>query len=195
MDQAYLTFFTQFLRSAKQLGAITPSSSALSAVITSEIGPGHAPVIELGPGTGVVTRALVARGIAPRDLTLIETNRAFVGHLEREFPEARVLCMDAAELDRMPELADLRAGAVVSGIPFLLVSREQAVAILGGVLKRMRPGAAIYQFTYSLRPPIPDEVLAHLGLGIRRIGGTMRNLPPASVYRITRNDTAARSRN
>lgn len=194
MSKTHLDFFMQYLRNPKQVGAIAPSSAALAAAITRDISPADAPVIELGPGTGTVTRSILDRGIAPRDLTLIESNPDFATLLEREFPDVRVLCMNAAELATTELFSDRRAGAVVSGIPFLMLDHDEATAILSGVLHWMRPDAAIYQFTYGLRAPIPAPVLSRLGLGIARVGGTYRNLPPASVYRLTRLGATQRTR-
>lgn len=191
--KGHLGFFMQYLRNPKEIGAIAPSSAALGAAITREIDPSDAPVIELGPGTGTITRSILKRGIAPRDLTLIESNPDFIALLERHFPETRVLCMNAAKLSSIELFSGRKAGAVVSGIPFLMLDRDEATAILAGVLKWMRPEAAIYQFTYGLRAPIPTQVLSRLGLKIERIGGTYRNLPPASVYRLTRLDAASRA--
>lgn len=193
MSKAHLAFFMQYLRNPKEIGAIAPSSAALGAAITREINPANAPVIELGPGTGTVTRSILDRGIAPADLTLIESNPKFIPQLERDFPGTRVLCMNATRLSSIELFSDRKAGAVVSGIPFLMLDRDEATEILAGVLKWMRPEASIYQFTYGLRAPIPSEVLERLGLRIRRIGGTYRNLPPASVYRLTRIDASARA--
>lgn len=193
MSKGHLAFFMQYLRNPKEIGAIAPSSAALGSAITREIGPGDAPVIELGPGTGTLTRSILERGISPRDLALVESNPEFVPQLERDFPGARVLCMNAARLASIELFKDRKAGAAVSGIPFLMLDRDEATAILAGVLAWMRPEAAIYQFTYGLRAPIPADVLARLGLRITRIGGTYRNLPPASVYRLTRSDAAGRA--
>lgn len=191
--KGHLGFFMQYLRNPKEIGAIAPSSAALGAAITREIVPSDAPVIELGPGTGTLTRSILERGIAPRDLTLIESNPDFIPLLERNFPETRVLCMNAAKLSTIELFSGRKAGAVVSGIPFLMLDRDEATDILAGVLKWMRPEASIYQFTYGLRAPIPMQVLSRLELKIERIGGTYRNLPPASVYRLTRADAASRA--
>lgn len=193
MSKGHLGFFMQYLRNPKEIGAIAPSGPALGAAITREIDPADAPVIELGPGTGTLTRAILERGIAQRDLTLIESNSKFIPQLQRDFPDVRVLCMNAAELSTVELFSGRKAGAVVSGIPFLMLDHDEATAILAGVLKWMRPEAAIYQFTYGLRAPIPAPVLARLGLKIERMGGTYRNLPPAHVYRLTRIDATARA--
>ncbi|WP_235829737.1 class I SAM-dependent methyltransferase [Frigidibacter oleivorans] len=172
------------------MAAIAPSGPALAALITSEIGTRHAPVLELGPGTGVFTRALIARGLAPEDLALVELDDTFAGLLRTRFPEAQILQMSAARLRGLSLFDGRKAGAAVSGLGLLSMSPRTVMAILSGTFAHLRPGAAFYQFTYGPRCPVPRPVLDRLGLEARRIGGTLRNLPPASVYRIARRPSA-----
>ncbi|MCR4265068.1 class I SAM-dependent methyltransferase [Nitratireductor sp. ZSWI3] len=180
----------RFLRSWKaaplRVAAIAPSSGALAALITSEIEMHHAPVIELGPGTGVFTKALIARGLDPEALTLIELDAEFASLLRVRFPQAQVLEMSAARLRVQTLFSGRKAGAAISGLGLLSMSPRTVMAILAGTFFHLRPDAAFYQFTYGPRCPVPRPVLDRLGLDAERIGGTFRNLPPASVYRIRR---------
>lgn len=180
----------RFLRSWRaaplRVAAITPSGPALAALITSEIDLRHAPVLELGAGTGVFTRARIARGLAPEDLALVELDDTFADLLRARFPAAQVLQMSAARLRGLPLFGGRKAGAAISGLGLLSMSPRTVMAILSGTFAHLRPGAALYQFTYGPRCPVPRPVLDRLGLEARRIGGTLRNLPPASVYRIGR---------
>lgn len=91
-----LTFLKSWVAKPLQVAAIAPSGRALTDLMTREIGPSIGPVIELGPGTGVFTRDLLGRGVAPHDLTLIEYGSAFTDLLGSRFPGARVIQMDAA---------------------------------------------------------------------------------------------------
>jgi phospholipid N-methyltransferase len=63
---------------------------------------------------------------------------------------------------------------------------RKIVAIIAGAFRHLRPGGAFYQITYGPRCPVPQAVLDRLGLRATRIGGTLRNFPPASIYRIVR---------
>lgn len=179
-----------FLRSWRanplRVGALAPSGDALSHLMTREIDPAHGPVLELGAGTGVFTRALIARGIDERDLTLIEYGPDFVPMLQQRFPEARILRMDATRLGRHDLFPGGPAGAVVSGLPLLSMSPRQVMAILAGAFGYIRAGGGFYQFTYGPRCPVPRPILDRLDLRAVRVGATLRNLPPAAVYRITR---------
>jgi phospholipid N-methyltransferase len=153
--------------------------------MTQEIVPGTGPVIELGPGTGIFTKALLRRGVAERDLLLVEYGSDFVRLLQERFPRARVLWMDARQLAQYePFMAP--ASAVVSGLPLLSMSPRKVIAILAGVFRHMQEGGTLYQFTYGPRCPVPRPILDRLGLKASLVGRTALNIPPASVYRIRR---------
>jgi phosphatidylethanolamine/phosphatidyl-N-methylethanolamine N-methyltransferase len=188
-----LSFFRAWLSDPRRVGAILPSSAALADAITADLTPASAPVIELGPGTGVFTRSIIARGIPDHRLALIENGAEFVGNLQREFPKACVHQMDATHLKHIELFGGEHAGAVVSGIPLLLMPVKSVFSLLDGAFDRLRLDGAFYQFTYGRGSPIPHSILDSLGLSVTRIGGTFANLPPASVYRIRRRTSRALS--
>jgi phosphatidylethanolamine/phosphatidyl-N-methylethanolamine N-methyltransferase len=181
-----LQFLRNWAADPLRIAAIAPSGRALSQLITREVEPAHGPVLELGPGTGVFTRALLERGVGESELTLIETEADFGDLLRQRFPRARVLDLDAARLARARVFAGPVVGAVISGLPLLSMSLRKVMAILTGAFVYLRAGGGFYQFTYGPRCPVPRPLLDRLGLKATRIGGTLRNLPPASVYRIQR---------
>lgn len=181
-----LRFARSWLADPLRVAAIAPSGASLARLITREIGPAQAPVLELGPGTGVFTRALLDRGMEQADLTLIEYGPDFAALLRTRFPQARVVEADAARLAGLDLFHDRRAGVVVSGLGLLSMRPRAVLAILSGAFACLRPAGAFYQFTYGPRCPVPRPILDRLGLKAVRIGGTLANLPPASVYRITR---------
>jgi phospholipid N-methyltransferase len=180
------SFLRAWVADPRRVASITPSGTALANLVTSEISPGIGPVLELGAGTGVFTRALLARGVAERDLTLLEYGSDFAQLLRDRFPRARVLSMDAARLARASLFKGAPVGAVVSGLPLLHMSPRKIMAILNGAFGYLRQGSSFYQFTYMPRCPISPRLLTRLGLEATRIGGTFRNIPPAAVYRISR---------
>jgi phosphatidylethanolamine/phosphatidyl-N-methylethanolamine N-methyltransferase len=163
---------------------VLPSGGALAELISSEIGPDTGPVIELGAGTGVFTQALLARGVRKSDLTLIEANPEFARLLELRFPGVRVLRTDARRLTQLK--GGGLAGAVVSGLPLLNMPPVGVMAILARSFAHLRANGSFYQFTYGPKSPVPRRVLDRLGLQAVRIGWTVRNVPPASVYRFSR---------
>ncbi len=182
----FLHFFRSWISNPLRVAAIAPSGTSLAKLMTKEIAALDGPIIELGPGTGVFTRALLARGIREEDLTLIEYGPEFISSLKSRFPSARILQMDAAHLGQADIFEGEPVSAVVSGLPLLSMSPRKITAILVSTFTYMRPGGALYQFTYGPRCPVPRPILDRLGLKATHIGGTVRNLPPAAVYRISR---------
>ena len=188
-----LSFFRAWLSAPLRVAAVAPSSSALAELMTRDITAETGPVIELGPGTGAFTRSLLTRGVAERDLTLIEYGADFATLLKARFPDARVLQMDAGRLRDADLFTYPAAGAVISGLPVLSMPARQVIAILGGAFGYLRPHGAFYQFTYGPRCPVPTAILNRLGLRATRVGRTLRNLPPAAVYRIARHAAPAQA--
>ena len=180
------SFFLAWLANPLRVGALAPSSPALADAITADITPASAPVIELGPGSGVFTRSLIARGIAANQLALIEQDALFADRLRQLFPGALVLEMDAERLSDVDMFDGERAGTVVSGLPLLLMPPKKVIAILEGAFEHLRPGGVFYQFTYGLRSPVSRAILDRIGLVATRVGATVANVPPAQVYRIGR---------
>jgi hypothetical protein len=125
----------------------------------------------------VFTFQLLKRGIRQQDLTLIEYGSDFMRLLQIRFPGARVLWMDAARLTAERIFDGAPVGAVISGLPLLNTSTRKMISILGG---------AFYQFTYGTRCPVPRPILDRLGLKATLVDRTLRNVPPAAVYRLTR---------
>jgi phosphatidylethanolamine/phosphatidyl-N-methylethanolamine N-methyltransferase len=185
------TFIRALLADPSRVSAIAPSGAALARLITSEISATTGGVLELGPGTGVFTDALLKRGVSPNNLTLIEYGAEFARLLQARFPGLRILQMDACQLGMHDLFEAEPAGAVVSGLPFLSMPVENVAAIIGGAFGNLRSDGAFYQFTYGLRCPVPKAVLEQLDLEAICIGRAFCNLPPAAVYRITRRGAAA----
>ena len=187
-----LAFFRTWLSNPLQVAAIAPSGSALAGLMTKELSAESGPVIELGPGTGVFTLALLAQGLRESDLTLIERDAGFANLLGQRFPSARIHRLDASRLAKAGLFEDRVAGGVVSGLPLLSMNSRKVMGILSGAFDCLRPGASFYQFTYGPNCPVPQRVLDRLGLKATRTGRTLLNVPPASVYRISRRSRRAK---
>ncbi|MGY3544806.1 MULTISPECIES: class I SAM-dependent methyltransferase [unclassified Bradyrhizobium] len=185
MSNTFL-FFKALASNPLMVGAIAPSGPVLADLITREVDPSDGPVLELGPGTGIFTEALLARGVRQTDLTLIESGSDFARVLRLRFPEARVLRMDAARLGVSRLLGNAPLGCAISGLPLLNMSARKVTAILIGVFSLLRNGGALYQFTYGVRCPVPRRLLDRLGLKASLHGRVLRNFPPAQVYKIVR---------
>ncbi|GGE85453.1 class I SAM-dependent methyltransferase [Sphingomonas prati] len=179
-------FLLEWLRDPAGTAAVAPSGKALASLITHRIGRETGAVLELGPGTGVFTQALVDRGVIESDLTLVEQNQTFVRLLRQRFPRATVLSIDAAGLGRSQDVGSRKFGAAVCGLGLRSMDPEQVEAIIHAAFERLMPEGALYLFTYGWRCSVPDDMLDRLGLVAERVGTTLRNVPPASAYRLAR---------
>lgn len=184
--QSRLADAAQFLRTWAAnpllLGAVTPSGPALAATMAAEIDPAQpGQVIELGPGTGVMTEALLNRGIAPARLLLIEYEPGFCDLLRARFPGVTVLQGDAYNLRETlgPRLTQA-ANAVVSSLPLITRPEPQRAALLAEAFALMVPNGPFVQFSYSLFSPMPLKLAPPHRLKISP--WVWRNFPPARVW-------------
>ena len=181
-----LRFIGQWLKNPRQTAAVAPSSPELAAAMLGELPAGSRRVIELGGGTGAITRAIVGHGIAGDALLVLELNEELHAHLHRRFPEELLVLGDAVELPRLAaEAGFLAAGpadAVISGLGLLAMDRELVTKILRSAFACLRPDGRFIQFTYGPVSPVLDSVLDALGLRMRRGEFVLRNVPPATVY-------------
>lgn len=178
-----LHFLQEFCRDPRNIAAILPSGRALASLITRQIDGATGPVLELGAGTGVFTQALLDRGVDGSALTLVEREASFARLLRQRYPEATVVCTDAAHLHDLPPGS---FGAVVCGLGLLNLTASQVEAILRATFASLRPDGAFFLFTYRRHCSVPPDMLERLDLVATRVGGTFRNIPPASVHRIER---------
>jgi phospholipid N-methyltransferase len=187
---AYGRFLRSWFSDPLAVGAVAPSGRPLARSIAREIDPGNR-VVELGPGTGTVTREILARGVAPQDLFLVECCTGFAELLEGDYAGVTVLRGDAT----LPQqgLAPVRGtiDAVVSGLPLVLFPRSQKVRLLAECFSLLHEEGALFQFTYGGRCPFGRRELKDQGLVARCVGFVALNMPPAFIYRIARLSAAA----
>lgn len=177
-------FFSSWLRHPRHVGAILPSSRALGRLMAAQVDPERpGAVLELGGGTGAITREILAAGIHPRRLLVLERDPHFHRMLRERFPAVKVVEGDAAALgDVIRDNAVGPVNAVVSGLPMLNFPAGVQNAILKGAFEQMDEDGLFVQFTYSPALPIPRGSLADLGLKAERAGRVWFNVPPASVW-------------
>jgi phosphatidylethanolamine/phosphatidyl-N-methylethanolamine N-methyltransferase len=177
-------FARAWLRAPLKVGAIVPSGPVLARAITAEISAATGPVLELGPGTGVFTHALLARGVAAENLTLLEFDPKLATILSKRFPNVRIVSACATQLPNLGLYEGHSIGAIVSGLPFLSMPQATVQSILEGAFSQLRKGGAIYQFTYRPLCPVPRKVMKALNLTSVCTNFAIRNLPPAWVFSI-----------
>ncbi len=174
-------FFRRWLADPLQMGSIVPSSRTLSDRIARLAVPeGDGVVLEIGAGTGVISRALLEAGLAPERLVTVEIVPDMAEHLRESLPGATVLCADAFALPQhLPERFAGRIGSVICGIPLVLLPLGRQRLFVEGV-ERVAPGLGFLLYTYCITSPLPYR---KLGLSAKREAWTPRNFPPASVWR------------
>lgn len=179
-------FGREWLRAPLRVGAIAPSSTALGAAMTAELTGASGPVVELGPGTGVFTQALLQRGIPPAQIAAIETSESFARSLSQRLPGVVVIHDDAVRVRHLCPFGLGSAGLVICGLPLLSMPRAKVLRILAGCMRVLRPDGELRLFTYGPRCPVPTALLARLDLVTHHRTFVPVNIPPALVYSIRR---------
>ena len=174
-------FIRSWIERPLSIGAVTPSGKVLARAMARYVDPtSSGPVVELGPGTGPVTEALVEAGVSPSRLVLVEFDPSFCRILQARYPEATLVQGDAYSLRRLLETLLMQpAAAVVSGLPLVTKPIRERWRLIRDAFDLMVPGAPFVQFTYSVASPLPKRLGGFTAEASERI---WMNLPPARVW-------------
>ena len=174
-------FIRSWIERPLSTGAVTPSGKILARAMARYVDPrSTGPVVELGPGTGPVTDALVEAGVDPSRLVLVESNAAFCRILRARYPHATLVQGDAYSMRRMLETLLLQpAAAVVSGLPLITKPITMRLRLIRDAFDLMVPGAPFVQFTYSVAAPLPKRLG---GFSVEASERIWMNIPPARVW-------------
>src|SRR6201996_2828549 len=174
-------FIRSWIERALPVGAVTPSGKNLARTMARYVDPSSdGPVVELGPGTGPVTEALVEAGVSPSRLVLVEFNPALCRILRSRYPDATLVQGDAYSMRRLLEALLIQpAAAVVSGLPLITKPLKMRMRLLRDAFDLMLPGAPFVQFTYSVASPVPKRLGGFTAEASERI---WLNIPPARVW-------------
>jgi phosphatidylethanolamine/phosphatidyl-N-methylethanolamine N-methyltransferase len=174
-------FIRSWMEEPLAIGAVMPSGKPLARAMAKCVNPKtEGSVIELGPGTGAVTAALVEQGIEPCRLVLVEFNPTFCRLLRTRYPKATVVQGDAYGIKRLlATFLRQPAAAVVSGLPLFTKPLKLRVRLLADALTLLAPNAPFVQFTYAIVPPIPRS---YSGANVRASERIWLNIPPARVW-------------
>jgi phosphatidylethanolamine/phosphatidyl-N-methylethanolamine N-methyltransferase len=173
-------FLARMIARPVHTGAVAPSSRALGRAMAAQIDlKSDLPVLELGPGTGVVTGALLERGIAPSRLTAVEYDAGFAARVRERCPGVQVVQGDAFNLENtLDGKLNGPLAAVVSSLPLINFTMEMRIALIDDIFRRLAPGAPFIQFSYRIKPPVP----APQGVSLNRAAVVWFNIPPARVW-------------
>ncbi len=163
------------------MGAVMPSGRVLARTMAQYVNvDSKEPVVELGPGTGAITNALIEHGVDQKRLVLVEYNPGFCALLRDRYPHATIVQGDAYTLrDSLWNVLNAPASAVVSGLPLVTKPMLTRLKLVRDAFGALAPGAPFVQFTYSVAPPIPRSLP---GVSTEASERIWMNLPPARVW-------------
>jgi phospholipid N-methyltransferase len=179
-----------FLRHPGTVGTVAPSSARLAREMVAALEPGRPQiVVELGPGTGAFTEAIVER-LRPGDrLLAIELEPDFVRQLRKRFPSLDCACASAIDLVALARERDFAAvDHIVSGLPFASLPPATSRGVLDAIHGVLRPGGTFTTFQYVHAYALPRAVEFRREVGARLGDPASRslvlwNIPPAFVLR------------
>jgi phosphatidylethanolamine/phosphatidyl-N-methylethanolamine N-methyltransferase len=173
-------FLQEWFANPKRTGSVLPSSRGLASAMARWLPKNpESFVLELGPGTGVITDALIARGLREEKLVVIENNSKMAHLLRKRYPRAHIITGDAWQLDTLLLNQQIESvGAVISSLPLLNFSEDQAETLAQKIRAMLEPNGNWVQFTYrihKLRPRGASNFRLHASKIV------WLNLPPARV--------------
>ncbi|NVN85937.1 MAG: methyltransferase [Rhodopseudomonas sp.] len=174
-------FLRSWMEKPLHMGAVMPSGRFLARTMAAYVDTNASgPVIELGPGTGAITSALIEHGVDQSRLVLVEFNPSFCALLRERYPLATVVQGDAYRLrDSLWDVLSMPATAVVSGLPLVTKPMLTRMKLIRDAFNLLEPGAPFVQFTYSVAPPIPKSLP---GVSTEASERIWMNIPPARVW-------------
>ncbi len=174
-------FIRECFLKPKQMGAVVPSSAGLSRAMARWLPENPREwVVELGPGSGPVTEALLARGLAPDRLLSIEKSPNLAVMLRGRFPNVRVVEGDAGELDQLvrEHTGGPQVGAVISSLPLRSFPADLEERVTRKIFEVLRPGGCWVQFTYHFHK---HRINGSKPFDLHSTSMIWLNVPPARV--------------
>ena len=176
-----MEFYKGWINNPRKVGAIAPTSADMARKMASVIRPDSGlPVLELGPGTGAITKAVLERGVDPSNLVCVEYSKSFLPGLRRRFPGVNFIHGDAFNISQIAEEQGIdKFDAVISALPLLTTPVRLRVRLVEAMLDLLEPGRPMVQFSYMLGPPVPAWPGSYT---VSHLTSVLQNLPPARVW-------------
>ncbi len=181
-----ILFLKGWLDQPRSVGAIAPTGKKVAALMASSINPNSTlPVLELGPGTGVITKAILQRDIDPSRLVCVEYSEEFCDLLRKRFPDIHVIQGDAYDLEQtLKQSGFSEFSTVISGLPLLNQKPIMRKKVVKEALALMQPGRPFVQFSYGFLPPLGKRLAGDIIT--TPSNWIMGNVPPARVWTFRR---------
>lgn len=185
-------FLYRSLRAPRRVGSVMPSSQVLAREMARHVDPnGDGLIVELGGGTGAITKALLEAGVAPERLVIVEYDKTFHRLLEKRFPETRVIHGDALHLtSALDSCQGQKIETTVSSLPMKAFPEKDRHRIIDQAFQLMGPEGAFVQYTYWFKSPANMSLLNGLKLTRQAAGHVWFNVPPATIWRYHSNALA-----
>lgn len=176
-----IRFFKTWIDKPKAMGAVLPTSNVTARRMASLINPNDGnTVLELGPGTGVITKAILERGVPAERVYSIEHTASFIPQLREDYPGVNFLHGDAFNLDAvLPDMGEEKFDAVISAVPLLNFPSGRRVQLLNDLFARLKPGRPVVQISYGPQSPIPPDWETY---SVEPLDWVVRNIPPARLW-------------
>ncbi|AGA64108.1 Phosphatidylethanolamine N-methyltransferase [Liberibacter crescens BT-1] len=176
-----LLFLREAFRRPQKIGAVIPTSSITARRMVSLVNiNSDLPVLELGAGTGVVTRALLKRGLAPHKIVSIEYVKEFYNYLKVTFPGISFVHGDVFDLEKtLSKFPGIKFDSVISGLPLLNFPLESRINLIKNLLNLIPPGRPIVQICYGINPPVKEDPEEYI---LEHYDFIIRNIPPARIW-------------
>lgn len=175
-----LRFIKGWIKEPKTVGSIKPTGRAAAKLMVQQLPEGDLPILELGPGTGVITAMMLEMGIDPKRITSIEFDAEFCVHLRKEFPEVNFIEGDAFNLDKtLKDIKGQKFGAILSGIPLLNFAKDERQKMVAGALEWVEDGGPFVQLCYGPKAPVPKKENV---FSARPTKWVLANIPPARFW-------------
>jgi phosphatidylethanolamine/phosphatidyl-N-methylethanolamine N-methyltransferase len=178
-------FIKQLIKNPKTVGALYPSSQALSEFILKQIHYTDGDyILEIGAGTGSLTKGLISGGIPKEKIVVLEIDKKLYHFLKNRIPDINIINGDAKDLSNiLPKNVINKVSTVVSGIPMMNLSEKEKGDIVDACFSVMKKDGRLIQFTYKPTSPINSE---KFNLEKKFLGSVLFNVPPASIWEFTR---------
>ncbi len=187
LAQGRLLFLSRFASGPLKIGSIAPSSRGLARAMAAQLPEAFEICVELGGGTGSLTRSLLAAGVPAAKLIVIERDRSLASYLRRKFPRVQIIEGDAENLTSLLRAHGIESvDAIVSSLPLRSIPRDVRGRIVSECFAALGDDGLFVQYTYGLTAPVPDEVSRDLALEGSQIARIWKNFPPAAVWRYRR---------